>query len=512
MSNIIWPELPNSWKLVKIRDIVKVKYGEPLPKVQRNGEGKYPVYSSGGVTGTHDQVFINSPTIIIGRKGSAGSVYLVEEPCWCIDTAFYIDDLSDQVDIYFLAQLLKFVDLSRYIIVVGVPGLNRDDLYNVTIPIPPLEEQQRIVEILQQAEELRRLRQDSLTKAEKLASVLFLEMFGDPRQTKLPVKPLGKLGVLDRGMSKHRPRNAGFLFGGQYPFIQTGDVSRSKGFINSYNNTYSDAGLAQSKLWPAGTLCITIAANIANTGILEFDACFPDSVVGFIPNEIVTSEYVMSAISLYRQELEDQAPQAAQKNINLQTLRSLLIPVPSKHDLALFTNSVREIQAIVVDQEGFYSSFVKMLDSISRQAFSGVLTEKWRGTQTNLNPVTIKLKTVASAMLVVHGVSRPSTLPVNRGWLLGQLSHFQIRILEKICEQSGYLTEDGLGNLIDELPEDINHDQEQKVRKTLEQLVALGLIVKVSLKDKENGFVTAFRALREGDDSKGRDSGLLEVW
>ncbi len=79
------------------------------------------------------------------------------------------------------------------------------------------------------------------------------------------------------------------LYNGEYPFIQTGDVRNSDHLITSYSQTYNEAGLAQSKLWPKGTLCITIAANIAETGILDFDACFPDSVIGVVANENLTS-------------------------------------------------------------------------------------------------------------------------------------------------------------------------------------------------------------------------------
>ena len=92
---------------------------------------------------------------------------------------------------------------------------------------------------------------------------------------------ISSLGDFDRGKSKHRPRDAARLYGGPYPFIQTGDITNSNGRITNFRQTYSEAGLAQSRLWPEGTLAITIAANIAETALLTFPACFPDSVVGF---------------------------------------------------------------------------------------------------------------------------------------------------------------------------------------------------------------------------------------
>lgn len=94
---------------------------------------------------------------------------------------------------------------------------------------------------------------------------------------------LDELGFVARGKSRHRPRDAAHLYGGPYPFVQTGDVKHAGLYLSSFTQTYSGAGLAQSKLWPKGTLCITIAANIADTSILDIEACFPDSVIGFIP-------------------------------------------------------------------------------------------------------------------------------------------------------------------------------------------------------------------------------------
>ena len=139
---------------------------------------------------------------------------------------------------------------------------------------------------------------------------------------------LEHLGNLGRGKSRHRPRNDKRLFGGPYPFIQTGEVTGSDRFVTEYRATYSEFGLAQSKLWPKGTLCITIAANIAETAFLAFDACFPDSVVGFFAFEqIVTPKFVELFIKSTRLSIEAGAPATAQKNINLNTLETLVTPL-----------------------------------------------------------------------------------------------------------------------------------------------------------------------------------------
>lgn len=139
-----------------------------------------------------------------------------------------------------------------------------------------------------------------------------------------------ELGAFGRGKSKHRPRNDPALFdGGTHLMIQTGDVARSQGVITTYTSKYNDAGLAQSMKWPKGTMCITIAANIADSGILDFDACFPDSVVGFQPApEFDNARYFEYFVRTAKANLLEFAPATAQKNINLEILTSVLIPLP----------------------------------------------------------------------------------------------------------------------------------------------------------------------------------------
>ena len=170
-------------------------------------------------------------------------------------------------------------------------------------------------------------------------------MFGDPiHNTKgLPEATLPELGEFGRGVSKHRPRNAPELLGGNYPLIQTGEIAAADLYIKSYENTYSELGFRQSKMWDAGTLCITIAANIAKTAILTFDACFPDSVVGFNANESTNNIFIHYWFSFFQAILEEQAPESAQKNINLKILSELKVIVPEKTEQDAFTDFVAQI-------------------------------------------------------------------------------------------------------------------------------------------------------------------------
>lgn len=170
-------------------------------------------------------------------------------------------------------------------------------------------------------------------------------MFGDPVSNSfgLSEATLPELGEFGRGVSKHRPRNDPKLLGGEYPLIQTGDVANAGLYITSYNSTYSELGLKQSKMWDKGTLCITIAANIAKTAILEFDACFPDSVVGFTANEKTSNVFIHYWFSFFQAILESQAPESAQKNINLKILSELKVIVPEKEKQNEFVEFIKQV-------------------------------------------------------------------------------------------------------------------------------------------------------------------------
>ena len=214
----------------------------------------------------------------------------------------------------------------------------------MTFPMVAMERQRYIVDNLEKVYTLISLRKEQLAKLDQLVKSRFIELFGDPvyNNNGLPTKKLCELGSLDRGRSQHRPRNDPKLLNGPYPLIQTGEVASAGLYITEYKNTYSELGLQQSKMWKAGTLCITIAANIAQTAILTFDACFPDSVVGFVPNDAVSAIYMHYWFGFFQKILEEQAPQVAQKNINLKILSDLDVMVPKKEHQEQFAAFVEQ--------------------------------------------------------------------------------------------------------------------------------------------------------------------------
>lgn len=177
---------------------------------------------------------------------------------------------------------------------------------------------------------------------------------------------LDELGFVGRGKSRYRPRNASFLYGGRYPFFQTGDIKAANFYLTEYSQTYSEEGLAQSKLWKPGTLCITIAANIAESAILGIEGCFPDSVVGFIADpskaDVRFIKYYMEILRLQMQGVSRGTTQDNLSVDKLLTFDFLVPPLPVQKRIAgilsaydeLIENSQRRIKTLEAMARSLY--------------------------------------------------------------------------------------------------------------------------------------------------------------
>lgn len=189
---------------------------------------------------------------------------------------------------------------------------------------------------------------------------------------------LATLGELARGKSRHRPRNAPHLYGGPYPFIQTGEVKAANRIVRDYTQTYSDAGLAQSRMWQKGTLCITIAANIAETAFLGFDGCFPDSIVGFTASDpLAEPNYVEFFFQSAKQRISAFAPATAQKNINLTTLENIVVPYCSLKEQCFLVAELKSLFSVLDQLEQSIDEALSQAEalrqSILKKAFEGRL-------------------------------------------------------------------------------------------------------------------------------------------
>lgn len=365
--------------------------GKPIIRIQNlsNTDASFN-YSAGKF---EEKYLVHDEDLLFAWSASLGAHIWKGEEAWLNQHIFRVVPNEDISRDYLYFYLLTVVaDLYSKTHGSGMVHITKAPFMNTPIPVPPLPEQKRIVARIEElfseldngVETLKKTKQQlavyrqsvlkaafegRITKHQHFDEKLDWALGGEINS--LPTIPsewryiaLSKLGELGRGKSKHRPRNDPKLFiGGKYPFLQTGDVKAAKQYIIEYSKMYGEFGLQQSKLWPKGTLCITIAANIAETAFLGIDACFPDSVVGFVPYECIDSRYIKYFIESQKLRLWAFAPATAQKNINLDTLENLIVPYCS----------LEEQRAVIAEIESRLSvcdSIEKAVDATLQQAES----------------------------------------------------------------------------------------------------------------------------------------------
>ena len=244
--------------------------------------------------------------------------------------------------LYFAIQLESVVEgIAAMESGASYPAVRDVDVLDQIVPLPPLPEQREIAAVLNTIRTalLHQTQCESNATALKHAEMQTLFMRGlrgeaqketeiGPVPESWDVSTLGEMAQLERGRFMHRPRNEPRFYGGATPFVQTGDVVRSGGRIREFVQTLNEDGVSISRVFPAGTILITIAANIGFTGILRFDSACPDSLVAITPDQSLNCEFLEYFLQTQREEMDKLAPKGTQKNINIQFLNPWTVVVP----------------------------------------------------------------------------------------------------------------------------------------------------------------------------------------
>ena len=389
------------WKTVKLGDVAK-EFIVPQRDKPKNLCGDIPwcriedidgIYLSGSKSGkgvTAKDVkemplrIFPTGTVIVSCSADLGRCAIVSKPLITNQTFLGIvpDETIDAQYLYYLLRS-RAEQLNSMATGATIKYLSRDKFSSLEIPLPPLAEQKRIVALLDGAfagiDEAKAKAEESLRLAYAAFKAQLQSAFGR-RGSNWVDRTLEEVSTtFGRGKSKHRPRNAPHLYGGKYPFIQTGDIRSANHTITKYSQTYSDAGLAQSKLWPKGTICITIAANIAETAILDFDACFPDSVIGVVADpKIADIGYIEYVLQSLKARLQSMGKGSAQANINMGTFENERFPFPPVAEQRKMVSLLDTLSIHAHELAGLYEAkegaLSELKNSLLSHAFAGELT------------------------------------------------------------------------------------------------------------------------------------------
>jgi type I restriction enzyme S subunit len=541
MTRFVLPLLDDSWKALPLGKLAEIKYGSALTTTSRATDGVVPVYGSGTKVGTHDAYLHAERSIVIGRKGSVGSIVLTDGPFWCIDTAYYLAELSDVVDIEYLAMYLKSLDLSRLSISVGVPGLNREELAAVPVPLPAHSEQRRIVEVLRQVEhevvrnqQLRRDQLDLMINGALERLVFAVDIadwasLGDVVKTRYGTS-VSADATADYGTPVLRIPN---VMGGEIDTTDMKYVELSSAELQRLCVAETDVLIVRSNGNPEYvgrsapvTKDLTHSAMVYASYLIRLrtDATqlLPEYLSAFL-NSTFGRLAMRNAIRTT----------AGQSNLSGENLTKVRLPIPDLAEQEKFRRfwlEVKALRQLIGESE---DTAKELQNALSIYALSGDLTENWR--RQNREEITAAAAT-RDTLLRERGSTIISTMAMNRvnftdfapperrtdiprprrQALIDQLSSFQHEVWNMLRHEwrGAVLVDDPA------VFEDFCTSQQTawrldgfdaapiNVRRALEQLAGMGLIRKFSLPQNDPSnetilYLTAFRPMRE-DKSGGR--------
>ncbi len=410
-----WPYiLPENWCWTRLKYISNtVTGGTPSKKHDEYYGGDFPFYKPADLDSGRDLYsaseylsdlgknyakFIPKGSVAVCCIGSIGKTgYFNVDGCTNQQINSIIPKINSLFVFYYASCDYFTNELWTKSSATTISIVNKSKMDDCYIPLPPLSEQKRIVHRIEslfaKLDEAKEKIQQVLDGAEmRKAAILHKAFTGELTKTwrkengisedSWESVKLKELGEFNRGKSKHRPRNDPRLFNGPYPFIQTGDVSSSGMYIQKHSQTLSEFGMQQSRLFPKDTLCITIAANIGKVAILTYDCCFPDSVVGFTPNERTFSKYMYYSMLKIQKEIEALAPAVAQKNLSLKLLLDVNVQIPSVEEQHTI---VKIIERLLKHEKNVISSSMRSIESIETMKKS-ILAKAFRGELGTNNP------------------------------------------------------------------------------------------------------------------------------
>jgi restriction endonuclease S subunit len=368
------------WKEKQVGAVLQLEYGKPLDDRDRKPDGLYPVYGANGEKDRTDKFYFDKPTIIVGRKGSAGELNLTEPKFWPLDVSYFVTFDEQQHDLRFLYYLLTTLDLPS--LAKGVkPGINRNEVYSQITKIPPLPEQQRIVGLLDEAFEGIATAKANAEKNLQNAHALFeshLQSVFTQRGKEWVEKRLEEIGKTQTGSTPKTSDQSNY--GDFISFVKPADFN-ADGSLDYAKDGLSKTGLANARVVPAGSvLMVCIGATIGKCGYCEQDVTTNQQINALTPNDGSSHRflYYQMLTESFQRSVIHRSGQATLPIINKSKWSTLLVWLPptvaeQKRIAAKFDALVEETQRLASLYERKLAALEALTKSLLHQAFTGQL-------------------------------------------------------------------------------------------------------------------------------------------
>ena len=323
--------MKTNWQTKKLGEIIELHYGKALDRSHRKPDGDFPVFGANGELGRTDKFLTEGEAIIVGRKGSAGEVTRISGKFWPSDVTYYVFG-NDQIDVDYLFNFFKSVDLTQF--ARGVkPGINRNDVYNIEIPLPPLATQHKIVTILDEKfaklREAKQLRQEVIGDTEKILAATLREIFEEGKEKGWEEKEMGD--VLEKIVGGGTPSKAiPEYWNGDIPWASVKDLKEGQQLIEKTKDFITQEGLENSSanLIPKGALIISTRMGLGRVAKNTIDMAINQDLKALFPKKVINIDFLILVLLTKSQEIISGGKGATVSGVTLDFFRKIKILVP----------------------------------------------------------------------------------------------------------------------------------------------------------------------------------------
>jgi len=375
--------MKQGWEEKEVGDVLSLEYGKPLPKEKRTPNGLYPVYGANGIKDRTNEFYVEEPSIIVGRKGSAGEINYTEDKFWPLDVTYFTKFDKTELNLDFLFHLLTLLELPK--LAKGVkPGINRNDVYAIKTKIPPLDEQKRIVakldECFEAIDKARTNVEKNLNNAKELFQSKLNEIFSQKGDGWVE-KKLGEVMKVERGGSPRPIKKYLTDDPNGLNWIKIGDATASDKYIYKTKEKITQDGLHKTRYVEEGDFILSNSMSFGKPYIMKTTGCIHDGWLVLKENDEFELEkdylyHLLCSPNLFL-KFDSLAAGSTVRNLNIGLVSSVIIPLPSLTEQKSIVKQLDKIKAQTQTLESKYQQELDALDemkkSILQKAFSGEL-------------------------------------------------------------------------------------------------------------------------------------------
>jgi len=371
--------MKTNWQTKKLGDVIKLEYGKPLPDYKRVLDGQYPVYGANGEKDRTNEYYYDRSSIIVGRKGSAGEINFTEERFWPLDVTYFVTFDGKRYSLGFLYNLLLTLNLPK--LAKGVkPGINRNEVYEIRVNVPPLSEQKKILKILDKTfsalakakENAEKNLQNSRELFESYLQSVFANQ-GDGWKEK-------RLGDVCDVIGGGTPSKLNSKFYDGEIFWATVRDMKEEVIKNTEHKITKDAVKNSStNIIPKGNVVIATRVGLGKVCLVENDTAINQDLKGIIPinSKILSVDFLFRWLKSISHEIIKEGTGATVQGVKLPFIKSLRIPLPSLSEQQAIVSKLNALSAETKKLEAIYRQKLADLDelkkSVLRKAFEGEL-------------------------------------------------------------------------------------------------------------------------------------------